>query len=279
MAVEAVLAPTVVQYGHPSLSDQSVNLLGCCRASSATANRSCIAGSNAYSQFAIRAGRRQVDVIWVLVKISRYTVGYRLCSRSRRLGDRVRITVFAPFFARPVHGWTEDKGSYSMKDKSTRDSATILGYLAAAALWIALLGPAWAYIPATSTTPAANMNFADFVALNAALSPGGLQHAFYSWGAWLFAILATMLAIFPGQRRIGVGVAAVALGIVQLVVSVLAIKGEATAAMMLESLPYTRVGSVLYLSGIGLLIASGVVQLVSVRASRIATIEAPVPVR
>ncbi|MFI6309795.1 hypothetical protein ACIBEK_06620 [Nocardia fusca] len=113
-----------------------------------------------------------------------------------------------------------------MKNKRMPDSATVLGYLSAAALWIALLGPTWAYIPATQTTPPANMNFADFIALNASLAPGGSQDAFYSWGAWLFAILATVLAIFSGQRRIGVGVVATTIGIVQLVVSVMAVKGK-----------------------------------------------------
>ena len=166
-----------------------------------------------------------------------------------------------------------------MEFTSTPDRATVLGYLAAAALWVALLGPAWAYIPATPTTPAANMNFADFIALNATLQTGGLQHAFYSWGAWLFAVLATALALLAGRRRASVGIAATALGIVQLVVSLWAVKGNATVAVLLGNLPYMRVGSVLFLIGILLLTASGVVRLVSVRTSSAATVESLLPAR
>jgi len=46
-----------------------------------------------------------------------------------------------------------------MELRSAQDKSTVLGFVAAAAMWIALLGPAWAYIPATPTTPAAYMKF------------------------------------------------------------------------------------------------------------------------
>ncbi|MEV0550638.1 hypothetical protein AB0H98_27855 [Nocardia salmonicida] len=165
-----------------------------------------------------------------------------------------------------------------MQFKSTPDSATILGYLAAGALWIALLGPAWAYIPATPTNPSANMNFADFVALNAAMPAGGLQDAFYSWNAWLFAALATALILLGRRRRTkSAGIVAVVLGLVQLVVSVLALKGEATVAMMVDNLPYLRIGSALFVIGIFLLIASGVVRLASSRTPGNAPFASPVP--
>ncbi|MFC9665589.1 hypothetical protein ACFVJ5_35640 [Nocardia sp. NPDC127606] len=171
-----------------------------------------------------------------------------------------------------------------MELKSTLDKAAVLGYLAAAALWIALLGPAWAYIPATPTMPAVNMNFADFVALDAALPTGGLQHAFYSWGAWLFAALATVLAILIDRLRTSVGMTsmgmvAIALGLIQLVVSVLALKGEAAMSVLLGNLPYLRVGSALFLIGIFLLTASGVARLVSARSSNSPVLGSPVPAR
>ncbi|TQC42994.1 hypothetical protein EEB14_45560 [Rhodococcus sp. WS4] len=166
-----------------------------------------------------------------------------------------------------------------MKVKATPDGATVLGFLAAAALWIALLGPAWAYIPATPTTPAANMNFADLVALNESLSPGGLQDAFYSWGAWLFATIAAVLALVAGRSRASVGIIAAAAGLAMLVVFLLASKGEATVAMLFDALPYTRVGSVLFLIGTVLLTASGVARLVSLRTQGVAvTHQSAVPV-
>ncbi|WP_174187255.1 hypothetical protein [Nocardia barduliensis] len=116
------------------------------------------------------------------------------------------------------------------------------------AVWWALLGPVWTYVPATATTPAATLTFADLAALNTA-NPSGLQAAFYQWVAWVFAALTTITVVVvlrSGRRATGAGCALI--GLLQLLVT-LYVSAEAAPdlSVLLSSLQYTRLGTVLFL--------------------------------
>lgn len=83
-----------------------------------------------------------------------------------------------------------------------------LALLCALSLWVALFGPAWAYVPAQPQTqiPAMSPNFAEMAAA-AGQSPSGLQQAFFGSLAWALALITTILALFgdtvvePNSRR------------------------------------------------------------------------------
>ncbi|MGW4533689.1 hypothetical protein ACWEOI_22350 [Nocardia sp. NPDC004340] len=130
--------------------------------------------------------------------------------------------------------------------------------ISAAAIWLALFGPAWTYAPATATTPATALNFADLAALNAA-NPSGLQVAFYGWVAWTFAALTTAAVIiaFRSGKRL-TGAACALIGGVQLLITVfVTVKAAPDMSVLFASLPNTRLGTVLFLGSMLALIFAG----------------------
>ncbi|WP_174188584.1 hypothetical protein [Nocardia barduliensis] len=144
---------------------------------------------------------------------------------------------------------------------------TVNRFLVAAivAQWLALLGPSWVYIPPTAAAPAAYLSFADLMAISE-VSATGLQAAFYQWIAWMFALVTTVIAIVAVRSRsTAAGLLCVAAGLVQVVV-VLAVNGAAAPSLTaaLQSVGYTRIGTVLFIGGAVLLIVAGVKQARSV---------------
>lgn len=141
--------------------------------------------------------------------------------------------------------------------------------ISAAAIWLALFGPAWTYLPATATTPATTLNFADLAALNAA-NPSGLQAAFYDWVAWAFAALTTVAVIvaFRSGRRVTGAVCAL-IGVLQLLITVfVTVKAAPDLSVLFSSLPNTRLGTVLFLGSMLALIFAGFQRLRFTRLDR-----------
>ncbi len=126
------------------------------------------------------------------------------------------------------------------------------------AVWWALLGPVWTYVPATATTPATTLTFADLAAMNAA-NPSGLQVAFYQWVAWSFAALTTitvLVVLRSGRRATGAGCALI--GLFQLLVTVfVTVRAAPNLSVLLSGLQYTRLGTVLFLGSMLTLTVAG----------------------
>lgn len=141
------------------------------------------------------------------------------------------------------------------------------------AVWLGLLGPAWAYVPAQgSSTPAAEMNYADLSSVNSA-SAAALQSWYFTWGAWLLAALTLVVAILA--IRVGgrtVGIVATVLGVAGLVITVFAMKGPLSWGTLIGGFENTRLGAALVFIGFLSLIAAGVQLLRPAPESRSATI-------
>ena len=130
--------------------------------------------------------------------------------------------------------------------RQPNDNALLV--ISVVAAWWALLGPVWTYVPASTTTPATALNFADLAAMNA-VNPSGLQVAFYQWVAWVFAALTTITALVvfrSGRRATGAGCALI--GLLQLFVTVfVTVQAAPDWSALFSSLQYTRLGTVLFL--------------------------------
>ena len=140
---------------------------------------------------------------------------------------------------------------------------TILAVVSPIAVWLGLLGPAWAYVPADDTTGTASseMNFAALAAVNSE-SANSIQAAYFTWGAWLFAAVTTVLAVLAvrvGGRALG-GVCVLA-GLVQVVVTVLAMKGSLSWGTLIGGFENTRAGAALVFIGFLSLVALGALAL------------------
>ncbi|AHH19183.1 hypothetical protein NONO_c43990 [Nocardia nova SH22a] len=139
-----------------------------------------------------------------------------------------------------------------------RRNSDALLIISVVAVWWALLGPVWTYVPATATTPATTMTFADLAAANA-LNPSGLQVAFYQWVAWAFAGVTTITALVVlrfGRRVTGAGCALI--GLLQLLVTVfVTVKAAPDLSVLLSGLKYTRLGTVLFLGSMLTLAVAG----------------------
>ncbi|MEH6822025.1 MAG: hypothetical protein V7706_19000 [Dietzia psychralcaliphila] len=155
----------------------------------------------------------------------------------------------------------------------------VLRLVSVVAVWVALLGPAWAYVPATTSTPPTSVTFADLVAVNST-NPNALQAAFYGWIAWVFAVLTTTLVIAAIRFTSRIwAIVTVVCGAVQLLITML-VSAQAAPSLsaLLSSLPYTRSGTVLFLGSMICLICAGILSLrppVAQNAS--ATVGMPVP--
>ncbi|MFC0449177.1 hypothetical protein [Rhodococcus jostii] len=152
----------------------------------------------------------------------------------------------------------------------TRVAAGMLPIAGAAAVWGALLGPAWTYVPAQpqANVPAAELSFAALAAATAE-STSSVQVAYFSWLAWAFAVVTTALMILLAiTRNLLIAALSVVAGAFQLVVTVLAVKGPLPWSVFFEGLPNIRIGAVLALSAIALLIAGGVFVLTATKPSR-----------
>ncbi|MGV9867538.1 hypothetical protein [Rhodococcus koreensis] len=143
----------------------------------------------------------------------------------------------------------------------TQRDATSSGLAASApvATWLGLLGPAWMYSPAdpANSIPAADLNFAAMAAAFQS-SPSSLQVAFFSWSAWVLAVLATVLAIaaLRSSSRL-VGGLCLAVGLIGFVISILAVKGTSTWSVLFSGIENVRLGAVLLLLGLLSLAGAG----------------------
>ncbi|MFC9786320.1 hypothetical protein [Rhodococcus sp. NPDC127528] len=141
-----------------------------------------------------------------------------------------------------------------------------------AAVWLGLLGPAWTYIPPQpqANAPAAELSFAALSAASVG-STSTAQAAYFGWFAWLFAVAATALVVLLARTRSRVvAVLCTVVGAAQLALTVLAVKGPLPWSVFFDGIANIRLGAVLELIGILLLIAGGLLVLVSPNA-------APVP--
>ncbi|MFD6452337.1 hypothetical protein ACFWF3_16270 [Nocardia sp. NPDC060220] len=126
------------------------------------------------------------------------------------------------------------------------------------AIWLALLGPAWTYVPASPATPAMTLNFADLAVLNAN-NPSGLQAAFYHWVAWAFAASTTVVVLVAVRagNRVG-GLLCAVTGTVQLVLTLFVmVEAAPDLSALVAGLPYARLGTVLFLGSMAALGYSG----------------------
>ena len=137
-------------------------------------------------------------------------------------------------------------------------AAAVAGVIA---VWTALSGPVWTYVPAQPQLdlPAMGLTFGD-LATAATTSPSAIQSAYFGWLAWVFAVLTSLLALWVlvGRNRLA-ALATVAAAVAQLIVTVLAVKGPLTWSVFFEGVPNIRVGAVLALGGIVLLFLTGAV--------------------
>ena len=143
------------------------------------------------------------------------------------------------------------------RTRARRKSDTLL-VVSVGAIWLALLGPAWNYVPPTSTTPSVTLNFADLVALNAN-NPSALQAAYYQWIAWAFAAITTVVVLIATRvgSRTG-GLLCVVTGVVQLLVTMFVMIAAAPdLSVLMSGLPYARLGTVLFLGSMLTLIYAG----------------------
>ncbi|MFF0496502.1 hypothetical protein ACFYU5_08875 [Nocardia aobensis] len=138
-----------------------------------------------------------------------------------------------------------------------RNTDTLL-IISVVAVWWALLGPVWTYVPATATTPATTLTFADLTAMNAA-NPSALQVAFYQWVAWTFAALTTITALIVlRNRRRATGAGCALVGLLQLLITLfVTVKAAPDLSVLLSSLQYTRLGTVLFLGSMVTLTVAG----------------------
>ncbi|AHH20055.1 putative transmembrane protein [Nocardia nova SH22a] len=141
--------------------------------------------------------------------------------------------------------------------RARRTPAALL-IISAVTIWIALFGPVWTYLPATTTTPATTLTFADLTAASA-FSPDGLQAAFYQWIAWLFAALTTATVIVAlRSRRKTAGIACALVGTLQLLFTIFVnVSAAPQMSALLSALPYTRLGTILFLGSMVALIIAG----------------------
>lgn len=135
----------------------------------------------------------------------------------------------------------------------------LLGVICPAALWLGLLGPAGAYLPAQASTnsPAMDLTFAGLAAASVG-SPSFLQAAYFSWLGWVFATASTVLAIATVRTctRVLSGICVLA-GVFQAVVTVFAMKGPLSWSVLMSGIGNTRLGAALVFLGFIALIAIG----------------------
>lgn len=147
---------------------------------------------------------------------------------------------------------------------------TLLGVICPAALWLGLLGPAWAYVPANApaNAPAMDLTFAGLAAASVG-SPSFLQTMYFSWLGWVFAAASTVLAIATVRTgtRVLSGICVLA-GVFQAVVTVLAMKGPLSWSVLMSGIGNTRLGVALVFVGYIALIVIGVLGLGAAASAR-----------
>ena len=154
--------------------------------------------------------------------------------------------------------YTETNSSTQLPGANRR--LVVWGLAGAAMLWIGLLGPAWTYVPAQpdANIPAADLSFAALAALTTE-SPSVVQATYFGWLAWVFVLVSTALVVLAVRTRNPLAsVLCVAAGVVQLLVTVLAIKGPLPWSVVVDGLTNTRLGAALAIAGILSVIAAGI---------------------
>ncbi|RZL84122.1 MAG: hypothetical protein EOP32_04710 [Rhodococcus sp. (in: high G+C Gram-positive bacteria)] len=134
-----------------------------------------------------------------------------------------------------------------------------------AAAWVGLLGPAWTYVPPQpqADLPAGELTFAALSAASAD-STSAVQAAYFGWLAWCFAVTVTVLMVLLSTTRSRpVAALCVSAGVVQLAVTVLAVKGPLPWSVFVEGISNIRLGAALALAAIVLLIGGGLLVLLS----------------
>ena len=127
-------------------------------------------------------------------------------------------------------------------------------------LLVALLGLGWLYVPANPAikAPATTFGFDDLhdLANSGAVPTTWLQQNYFGWLGWTVVLAVTALAIVTALT--GKRVAAIALagaGLISLVVTLFAVKGELTWGQFGDQIPNFRAGG--YCALLGYLIALG----------------------
>ncbi|AHH17470.1 hypothetical protein NONO_c26780 [Nocardia nova SH22a] len=138
-------------------------------------------------------------------------------------------------------------------------TTTTLAGLSVLAIWLGLFGPAWQFAPGNGAgTASTEYNFAGLVAAYEHGS-NALQSAFFLWLAWFLALLTTVVVLVAARSwNPFVGAAAVVAGVVQMLVTMFAFKGDGSWADLIGGFHYTRLGAVLFYAGFVLLIVVGV---------------------